>query len=200
MEWYCLRKLQRAPQSGLGSTFRIPAGLLLLLALCSGNLLARPRELAAIDQYCSDIRTELSASTPFIFSGPDPWTELDDIPAEMPDEALAYVYTQGPSIRWVYLRLVDEQAGWQEDIHYFFHEDGNVAKRVRRLFSAAANLELDETTYYESGDVLKQITRHHALAKGLKKVADFSDPDAPVYLTVDDLPFPDIPDLWDRLA
>ncbi len=153
-----------------------------------------------IDNYCTQVRNQLSSATPFIFSGPDPWTELDEPPVEMPDEALAYVYTQGPQIRWVFLRLVDDQANWQEDVHYYFHEDGTIAKRVRRLLAKSANVLLEETTYYADGVVLKQTTHHHALVKGAKAIADFSDPDAPEYLTVDDLPFPDIPDLWERLA
>lgn len=142
----------------------------------------------------------MSSATPFIFSGPDPWTELNDAPAQMEEEALAYVYAQGPSIRWVFIRLVDDQAGWQEDIHYYFHEDGSIAKRSRQLQAVAANVELDETTYYQDGAVLKQITHHHSLGKRTKDKADFTDPDCPKYLTVDDLPFPEITDLWQRLA
>lgn len=173
---------------------------MLLGCLTRQAAFARSHPVLDIDRYCSVVRNELSGTTPFIFSGPEPWTELDEAPGEMPDEALAYVYTQGPAVRWVFVRWVDEEGGWQEDIQYYFRVDGTIAKRVRRLQSVAANVELDATTYYQRGAVLKEVTHHHALSKRVKPVADFSDPDAPQYLSVDDLPFPEIPDLWRRLA
>jgi hypothetical protein len=98
------------------------------------------------------------------------------------------------------MHMADEEEKWQQDIQYYFNENGSIAKRYRQLFSAGANVELDETTYYEDGRVIKEITHHHPMIKGAKATEDFSDPEAPQYLSVDDLPFPDIPDLWERLA
>jgi hypothetical protein len=174
--------------------------VLLCWFLQQNTALARSRALNDIDTYCKLVLNETSGVTPFVFSGPDPWTELDDAPSGMRDQALAYVYTQGPAVRWVFLRIVDADEGWAEDIRYYFREDGSIAKRVRKVESLSSNIEFEATTYYRSGDILKEVTHHHALRHGHKDSSLFSDPDAPIYMSVDDLPFPDIPDLWRRLV
>src|ERR1700733_8601930 len=90
-------------------------GLLPLLALFPGFASGHSKW-ASIDAYCSQLQAEFVNATPYIFSGPDPWVQLEDVPASMPDDALAYVYTSGPGIRWVFLRLLDSDQGWSEDI------------------------------------------------------------------------------------
>jgi hypothetical protein len=161
---------------------------------------AHPRKLSEIDSYCRQLQSSLSAATPFVFSGPDPWTEIDDLPASMPDEAVAYVYATGAEIRWVFIRIVDEDHGWSEDISYFYRDDGTIAKRLRRVESKSSNIALEVTSYFDNGQLLKEITHRHALKSGRQDSSQFTDPDAPVYWTTDDLPFPDILDLWHRLA
>ncbi|MBV8906490.1 MAG: hypothetical protein JOZ22_22860 [Acidobacteriia bacterium] len=137
---------------------------------------------------------------PFVFSGPDPWVEMDEVPAAMPDEALAFVYTAGEEIRWVFLRIVDSENGWSEDVNYFFRTDGTIAKRMRELHSNRANIVLQVITYYERRRVLKESSHYRAFGPGPKHPSEFDDPDAPVFWNVDELPFPEIPDLWRRLA
>jgi hypothetical protein len=126
--------------------------------------------------------------------------QLDDVPASMPNEALAFLYSAGSDIRWVFLRITADDEGWMEDIDYYYRDDGSLAKRVRHLESRAANIALDVSTYYEQGRVIKEKSHHHALAHGKTDSSQFSDPDAPTFWTVDDLPFPEIDDLWKRLA
>ena len=174
--------------------------LMSLLLASSGFALGHAKRLAAIDAYCSEVQQDVSTSSPFVFAGPDPWVQMDELPAEMPSEALALVYTAGPDIRWVFLRLVDADEGWAEDVNYFFRQDGTIVKRVRQVQSPAANLSFEVTTYYEGGRILKEHTHHHSLRPGRADISNFSDPDAPVFWSVDDLPFPEIPDLWRRLA
>ncbi|HEX4770174.1 MAG TPA: hypothetical protein VH351_05045 [Bryobacteraceae bacterium] len=174
-------------------------GLLCLLAAptAAGS---QSRKLQAINSYCKELQSAFSNATPFVFAGPDPWTEIDELPAKMPDEAVAYLYTTGAEIRWVFIRIVDEQDGWSEDLNYFYRDDGTLAKRTRQVQSRAANLVLDVTSYFEEGKLLKESHKHHALASGKQDTSQFVDPDAPVYWTTDDLPFPEILDLWQRLA
>jgi hypothetical protein len=162
--------------------------------------LGHSKRISEIDDYCSRVQKDVGSVSPFVFSGPDPWVQLDEVPASMPDEALAFVYTVGPDVRWVFLRMVDRDEGWTEDVNYFFRQDGAIVKRVRQVRSAPANLVFDVTTYYEAGRILKERTHHHALGQGRQDVSAFNDPDAPAFWSVDDLPFPDIPDLWRRLA
>lgn len=162
---------------------------------------ARSHQVQAIDQYCAELRSELISTAPFIFAGPDPWTQIDNVPQQADDDdTLAYVFTEGPSIRWVFLRITDKQNGWLEEVHYYFRPDGTIAKRARHLLSFAANVEFDEALYYTGGNVSEQVTHHHKLLKKGKRKADFSDPDAPEYKTVGELPFGDIADLWDRVT
>jgi hypothetical protein len=174
-------------------------GLLPLLVVLPG-LAAGHSKWASIDAYCNQLHVEFAGATPNIYSGPDPWVQLEEVPASMPDDALAYVYTSGPGIRWVFLRLLDSDQGWAEDIDYFFREDGTIAKRVRHLQSAVSHISLEVTTYYAGGRVVKEKTRHHAMGREKPDSSQFSDPDAPVFWTVTDLPFPDVLNVWERLA
>jgi hypothetical protein len=174
------------------------AGGLLLMA-ASSNALGNSKT-SAIDAYCNRLRADFASSSPFVFSGPDPWIQMDEVPASMPDTALAFIYAAGADVRWVFVRITDPDNGWSEDIDYFYRDDGSLAKRVRHLQSVPANIALDVTTYYADGRVLKEKSRHHALARGKTDSSQFSDPDAPTFWSVDDLPFPAIEDLWKRLA
>ena len=169
--------------------------LILFPALTLGH-----SKLTAIDANCLQLQTAFANATPIVFSGPDPWVLLDDIPASMPDDAVAYLYTAGTDVRWVFVRVVDSDAGWSEDISYFFNEHGAIMKRERHLQSTASNISLDVFTYYEAGRVLKEKSRHHALARGKPDASQFNDPDAPTFTSVHDLPFPDIQNLLQRLA
>jgi len=171
----------------------------LLLSL-HASAFGRSKRLAEIDRYCLRVQAETSGTPPLIFSGPDPWVELDDGTPDSDDDAVAMIYTSGPAVRWVLLHLTSADEGWVEDISYYFREDGTIAKRERHVEAPAANVELDVTTYYQSGRVMKEIAHHHAMHRGRKNLSEFNDPDAPAYMTVDDLPFPDPSDLWRRLA
>ncbi len=113
----------------------------------------------------------------------------------------AYIYSAGADIRWVFVRVVDSDAGWSEDIDYFFRQDGTRhesenATYSRRLQTSA----LEVVTYYENGQVVKEKSHHHALGRGKPDSSQFNDPDAPTFLNVDELPFPEILDVWQRLA
>lgn len=153
--------------------------------------LGHSKQIKAIQNYCGEIGAEFSGASPQVFSGPDPWTELDEVPAGMVDQALALVYAEGFEPKWVFLRIAgSEKDGWSEDIDYYFRDDGSIAKRERYLQIPVANMTLVETTFYEHGKVLKDTTRHHALRPGKQKMAAFNDEPPPDYMTVDDLPFP----------
>ncbi len=169
--------------------------LILFPALALGH-----SKLAAIDSNCLQLQATFAGAIPIVFSGPDPWVLLDDIPASMPDDAVAYLYTAGTDIRWVFVRVVDSDAGWSEDISYFFNDNGVIMKRERHLQSTASNILLDVSTYYKGGRVLKEKSRHHALGRGKPDASQFNDPDAPTFTNVRDLPFPDIQNLLQRLA
>lgn len=148
------------------------------------------KQIKAIQEYCLGVESEFSGAPPQVFSGPDPWTELDEVPSRMAGQALALVYVEGYEPKWVFLRIAGPQKeGWSEDIDYYFQDDGTIAKRERHLQLLAANIALVETTYYAHGNVLKDTTRHHALGPGKQKVSAFNDEPAPDYRTVDDLPF-----------
>ena len=155
---------------------------------------------AAIDLYCSQVKQTFSGADPYVFTGPEPWVQIDEVPASMPDDALAYVYTAGADIRWVFVRIVDRDSGWSEDIDYFFREDGSLAKRERHVQSAASNIRLEVFTYYAEGRVVKEKSHHHSLGPGKADSSQFNDPDAPVFWWTEDLPFPEITDFWKRLA
>lgn len=177
---------------GSGSAF---IGLLLLYPL----LAAGHSRTADIDAYCMEVQTQFASASPYVFSGPDPWVQLEDVPTDMPDDGLAFVYAQGLSVRWVFVRMVNADAGWTEDIDYFFQEDGRIAKRIRHLQSAVSHISLEETVYYAGRHVVKTRTRHHAIGHHKPDNSQFSDPDAPTFWNVDDLPFPDLQNVWQRL-
>ncbi len=171
---------------------RILGSVLLAVALLTppAHALGHSKQIKAIQNYCGEIGAEFSGASPEVFSGPDPWTELDDVPANMGDQALALVYSEGFKPKWVFLRIAGpEKEKWSEDIDYYFRDDGTIAKRERHLQISSANMTLVETTYYEHGKVLKDATRHHSLGPGKQKISVFSDEPAPDYMTVDDLPF-----------
>ncbi len=174
---------------------------------CAMTLAAAPalafghsKKIAEIEAYCKQVQAVSAFVVPFVFSGPDPWVELDEVPAAMPDQQLAFVYTSGWQVRWVFLRAVSTDEGWSEDVDYFFRDDGRIAKRVRHVQSVAANIALEVATYYRDGRVVKAKSHHRSLHPGRQDFSKFTDPDAPEFESTDDLPFPDIPDLWRRLA
>lgn len=169
-------------------------GSVLLAALLlapSAHAFGRSKRIKAIQSYCDDLQTEFMGSPPAVFSGPDPWTELDEVPSTMEDPALALVYAEGfATPRWVFLRISGaDKDRWSEDINYYFRADGSIVMRERHLQLVSANVSLVEKTYYEHGKVLKDSTRHSALGPGKQKIAAFLDEPAPDYMTVDDLPF-----------
>lgn len=169
-------------------------GSVLLAALLlpqPAHAFGRSKRIKAIQSYCDDVQTEFTGSPPAVFSGPDPWTELDEVPSTMEDPALALVYSEGfAAPRWVFLRIAGEDKDrWSEDINYYFRADGSLVMRERHLQLVSANISLAQKTYYEHGKVLKNYTRHRALGPGKQKIAAFLDEPAPDYMTVDDLPF-----------
>ncbi len=176
-------------------------GWLALAMLATPALMcAKPKKTAIIDAYCAQLRDEFREMRPLAFSGPDPWVEIDDIGATLSDDALAYVYAEGPAIRWVVLMMNGPKQSWTQTVNYYFREDGTLVKRERLLESLAANIELVEASYYVDGRAVKQHTRHHALGPGREDTSRLDDPDAPVYLNVHQLPFPDSPDYLRQLA
>lgn len=161
----------------------------------------RSKRIAAIDQICRDIVAEFPAGPTLVFSGPDPWSEIDAPPAEMTQGAWAYVYAEGPDIRWLFLRQVGPGESWLEDTNYFYREDGTLAKRQRNLSSYKSNISLDVTAYYDpDGKILKEITRHRALDGKRENTGIFVDHEPPLFPTIADVPFSDDPDLTHRLA
>ena len=161
---------------------------------------ARPKPAALIDTECLQLEGSFQNQTPLVFSGPDPWVELDDIPARMPDLAVAYVYSHGAEIRWVFLRIVEEDQGWAEDVNYYYRANGTIEKRVRTLQSAVSNILLEQTSYYADGQILKDKTKKHPLVPGRRDPWEFSDPDAPIFWTTDELPFPLDVNMWRTLS
>ncbi|MBV8070510.1 MAG: hypothetical protein JO270_11430 [Acidobacteriaceae bacterium] len=176
-------------------------GILLFAAILHPALSsAKSKRLIAIDAYCTQIRDEFRETVPLAFAGPDPWVEIDDIGAALSDDTIAYVYADGPRIRWVVLMMSGSKQNWNQTVDYYFRDDGTIAKRERLLDSAAANIELQEVSYYENGRPVKEFTHHHALGPGREDSSRLDDPDAPVYMSVQDLPFPNTPDYWRQLA
>jgi hypothetical protein len=159
------------------------------------------RQINAIDQLCRDIIAEFPDGPSLVFDGPDPWSEIDAPPREMTEGSWAYVYAEGPGIRWVFLREVGPGVSWLQDINYFYREDGTLAKRQRNLSAFKSNIILDVTGYYDpSGRLLKEITRHHALIGKHENTDAFVDHEPPLFPTTTDVPFSDDPELVRRLA
>jgi hypothetical protein len=165
------------------------------------HALGHAKQIKAIQNYCNELDSEFAGASPDVFSGPDPWTELEEVPASMQDQALALVYSEGKQPRWVFLRIKGpEEDAWWEDINYYFRADGTIAKRERHFQIRAANITLSETTFYDHGKVIKDRTHHQALGPGKKNTSAFIDEPAPDYMTVDDLPFRDDSDTPARLV
>jgi hypothetical protein len=161
----------------------------------------RSKQINAIDQLCRDIIAEFPDGPSLVFNGPDPWSEIEAPPREMKDGSWAYVYAEGPGIRWVFLREIGPGVSWLEDTNYFYREDGTLAKRQRNLSSFKSNINLDVTGYFDSGGRLfKEITRHHALNEQRENSAVFVDHEPPLFPTTADVPFSDDPELVRRLA
>ena len=175
-------------------------GVLVLIISYPALLPCHSRKTAIIDEYCAQVKDEFRETVPIAFAGPDPWVEIDDIGATFSDEALAYVYAEGPAIRWVVLMMNGPRRGWTQTVDYFFREDGTIAKRGRVLRSLAANIELEEVTYYAGGRAFKDYTHHHALGAGHQDSSKLDDPDAPTYLYAHELPFPETPDYLRQVA
>lgn len=165
------------------------------------HALGHAKQLKAIQNYCNELDAEFAGASPDVFSGPDPWTELDEVPSGMVDQALALMYSEGKQPRWVFLRIKGpEKDGWWEDINYYFRADGTIAKRERHFQILAANITLSEITFYDQGKVIKDRTHHRALGPGKQNTSAFVDEPAPDYMTVDDLPFRDDSDSPARLV
>ena len=96
--------------------------------------------------------------------------------------------------------MTASRQSWTQTTDYYFREDGTIAKRDRLLRSIASNIELEEVTYYMQGRAVKDYTHHHALGPGHQDTSKLDDPDAPTYLTVDELPFPETPDYLRQIA
>lgn len=146
--------------------------------------------MAAIEDYCGGLKAEFIEATPVLFSGPDPWAEVDESPPHFRDEALAIVYLDGENIRWVIMQLGTRQDAWTETVQYFYSAGGNLVKRERHLDEPTSNTALQEVLYYQDGSLLRKITKHHALAGGQENDALFRNHDAPEYLSTSELPFP----------
>lgn len=180
--------------------FAVRCAVVLLLFSPAARPFGKSRLIKAIDTYCTNLQDSLIAGTPFFFSGPDPWTELDDYPEGLPDPAVAYVYTVGPEIRKVFLRVANPEEDWMEEITFFYRADGTLAKRIRHLQEPAANMSLEEVSYYAKRSMVKDSTHRHALDGGKQDLSQLNDPGAPVFWTVDELPFGDMVDLWRQLT
>lgn len=178
----------------------VRCGLALALLASPAFPSGKSRTIQAIDAYCNALDDSLAAATPFFFSGPAPWAELDDFPEGVPDPAFAYVYTVGPDVRKVLLRVAGPEEDWLEDITYFFLGDGSLARLNRRFRQPAANIVLDEVSYFAHGRRIKDSTHRHAFRAGKPDLSQLNDPGAPVFWTVDELPFRDMLNSWRQLT
>jgi len=161
--------------------------------------MGRSKKLDAVDSECDSLPDFFREAAPLRFSGPNPWMELDEEQTADPGYAVALVYAAGPRIRWVMMQLADDGGRWTENVEYCFAEDGKIVRRQRQLESREANTELKVITYYEGRHVLKEKVHHQSMRSGREDASKLADPDAPIYWTVDELPFP-LPDLWQGIA
>lgn len=166
----------------------------------STNLGARPDRIAAINGICQSIRHEFAESEPRYFSGPNPWVQLDKQPVAFSDLALASVFSEGTRVRWVRLQLSDPDRDWFETTNYFFDEAGLIQKRERHYEQVAANIKIDEATFFAQGKRIKDSYHHSPLSKGKEQLDKLSDPDAPEYRSTGDLPLLFSPNDWNHLA
>jgi hypothetical protein len=164
-----------------------------------GLLTGRSKQIQAIDSDCDSLHELFQEARPLRFSGPSPWMELEREQRADPGYAVALVYAAGPRVRWVLLQLADDGERWTENVDYCFADDGTIARRTRQVNSREANTELEVITYYAGHRVLKEKVHHHALSGGREDNSKMLDPGAPVYWTVNQLPFP-LPDLWEGVA
>jgi hypothetical protein len=173
---------------------------LFLLCALAPAIFAHPSKIASIDAGCLAIQSEFREALPRVFSGPDPWTELDRVPAAIPDVALASVYSEGSRIRRVILRMEGPSQRWYQSTDYCFGEDGFLRKRERLLEQADANVMVEEITYYQAKRSIKTVFKHHPLTAGRENWDDYFDPHAPDYFRTEDLPFPLTEKEWNNLA
>ncbi len=155
---------------------------------------------AAIDDFCQATRAEFVEATPQFFSGPDPWVQLDRLPAAFADAAVATVYYEGHQVKWVVLSMQGPDNVWYETTHYFFDAKGLVEKRERHLDEYKSHIQVDEDLYFRDRKVFKTTYHHRALSENDQPDAHragaadkenwdtFFDPDAPFYTDREDLP------------
>lgn len=168
--------------------------------LLSAPLYARSKKIVAIEQACQDIVAEFPNGPSLIFAGPDPWFEVDAPPIAMSSGSWAYVYAEGPRIRWLFLREIGRDDAWLQDTSYFYRQDGSLAKRQRTLSAFKSNIGIEVTGYYDAkGNVIKEITRHHSLIGRHEDTSHFIDHEAPLFPTIADVPFSDDLELGSRL-
>ena len=127
-------------------------------------------------------------STPRYFSGPDPWVELNTLPDEFPDAAIASVYSEGFRVAWVVLDMSGPAQAWYETTQYFFDRSGLIRKRERRLEQANANVRIDEAKYFDHGRLIKTEYHHSPLEEGKEDWDVMFDPGAPEYISTAELP------------
>ncbi len=151
---------------------------------------SRPNKQAAIDDYCQRLRAEFVETQPDVFRGPNPWVQLEKPPARVLEGSLALVYAEGSQTRWVELLIVGPHHEWFQTVNYFYGPDNRLVKRERYLDQVPANTALEELLYYEQGRVFSKTSHHHPLKAGREDSAQYYDPNAPEFGSVDELPFP----------
>jgi hypothetical protein len=150
----------------------------------------RPNKQTAIDNYCQRLRAEFVEAQPDVFRGPNPWVQLEMPPGRVVEGSLALVYAEGSETRWVQLLIKGPHHEWFQTVNYFYGPDNRLVKRERYLEQVPANIALQEVLYYEDGAVFKKTSRHHSLKAGREDNAQFDDPNAPEFGSVEELPFP----------
>lgn len=165
----------------------LPRLSLALLAL-SLSASAHLSKAAAIDGFCLAVRRAFVETQPRYFSGPNPWVELDTLPDEYPDAAIASVYSEGSRVAWVVLEMAGPGDAWFETTNYFFDDTGAIRKRERHFEQPDANVRIQEDTYFEKGKVMKTRYHHSPLGRGKENWDTMYDPNAPEYSSTADLP------------
>ncbi|HEX4807436.1 MAG TPA: hypothetical protein VH325_00810 [Bryobacteraceae bacterium] len=183
----------------MGQRLRSIAAVILFCAVLP--LYARSKKISEIEQTCQDIVAEFPNGPSRIFAGPDPWFEVDTPPPNaLRNGSWAYVYAEGPSIRWLFVREVGPENAWLQDINYFYRQDGTLAKRQRSLSAFKSNVSIEAIEYYDAnGNLIKDITHHHPLSGRHEDTSSFIDHEPPLFPTVADVPFSDDLELGSRL-
>ena len=150
----------------------------------------RPNKQAAIDHYCQRLRAEFVEAQPGVFRGPNPWVQLETPPGRVREGTLALVYAEGSQARWVQLLIQGPHHEWFQTVNYFYGSDNRLVKRERYLEQVPANIALQEILYYQDGAVFRKISHHRPLKAGREDNAQFDDPNAPEFGSVEELPFP----------